>query len=362
MKILILANSDKGLYNFRKELIERLISENNEVYISVPSGQRTNNFISMGCSHIDTQLDSRGTNPIKDIRLVRKYIKIIKEIKPDIVLTYTIKPNIYGGIACRMRKTPYITNITGLGSALEKEGILQKVLIQMYKIALKSVKCCFAQNEENMKFLKEHITSTDKFKLLPGSGVNLNNYKLMDYPKENEKIKFLFMSRIMKEKGIDQYLETAKYIKSKYSNVEFHILGAMEDKYEPVLKKMEKDGIIFYHGMQMDVKPYLKECACLIHPSYYPEGMSNVILEASASGRPIITTDRSGCREIVNEGETGFVVPTKNSEAIIEAVERFLRLSYEERKVMGLKAREKVEREFDRNIVINLYIKEIGVI
>ena len=360
MKILILANNDIGLYNFRKELIEKLIELKNEIYISLPYGERVNDLINIGCKFLKTEVDRRGTNPIKDFKLLISYIKIFKEVKPDIVLTYTIKPNIYGGIVARFKKVPYICNITGLGTATEKKSIVQRLILFLYKIALKNVKCCFVQNEENLQFLKTNkITGEEKYKLIPGSGVNLEHFKLLPYPEEKEKIKFLFISRIMKEKGIDQYLETAKYITKKYRNTEFHILGFCEQEYEETLNKLQEEKIICYHGLQKDVIPFLKECSCLIHPSYYPEGMSNVLLEASASGRPVITTNRSGCREIVEDGQTGFIVNQKDSKDLIEKVENFIKIPNEQRKQMGLAARKKVEREFDRNIVIDAYLKEI---
>ena len=360
MKILILANNDIGLYNFRKELIEKLIELKNEIYISLPYGERVNDLINIGCKFLKTEVDRRGTNPIKDFKLLISYIKIFKEVKPDIVLTYTIKPNIYGGIVARFKKVPYICNITGLGTATEKKSIVQRLILFLYKIALKNVKCCFVQNEENLQFLKTNkITGEEKYKLIPGSGVNLEHFKLLPYPEEKEKIKFLFISRIMKEKGIDQYLDVAKYITKKYKNTEFHILGFCEQEYEEILNKLQEKRIICYHGLQKDVIPFLKECSCLIHPSYYPEGMSNVLLEASASGRPVITTNRSGCKEIVEDGKTGFIVNQKDSKDLIEKVENFIEIQNEQRKQMGLAARKKVEKEFDRNIIIDVYFKMI---
>ena len=360
MKVLVLANNDIGLYNFRKELIEKLIELKYKVYVSLPYGDRVKDLINIGCEYIETDVDRRGTNPIKDFKLFCKYRKILKDVKPDVVLTYTIKPNIYGGIACRMKEVPYICNITGLGTATENKSIVQKIILSLYRIALKNVKCCFVQNEENLQFLKKNkFTSEEKYQLIPGSGVNLEHYKVLPYPDENNKIKFLFISRIMKEKGIEQYLDLAKYTTKNYKNTEFHILGFCEQEYEKVLEDLQKDKIIYYHGLQKDVIPFLKESSCLIHPSYYPEGMSNVCLEASASGRPVITTNRSGCKEIVEDGKTGFIVNIKDSKDLIDKVEKFINLSKEQRKEMGLNARRKVEKEFDRNIVVNEYLKQI---
>ena len=327
MKILILSNNDLGLYNFRRELIEKLIELNNKVFISLPQGPKISELEKFGCKYIETAVDRRGINPIKDLKLLFKYIKIIKNIKPDYVLTYTIKPNLYGGIASRIVKVPQIANITGLGTAMENKGVLQKIAIVLHRIALKKVKCCFVQNTENLEFLKKHKIAQDKLKLIPGSGVNLEKFHLLDYPKENDPIEFLFISRTMKEKGIDQYLEMAEHIKNKYPNTEFHILGFCEQEYEQKLQELQAKGIIKYHGRQDNILPYMQNASCIIHPTYYPEGMSNVLLEACACGRAIITTNRAGCREIVDDGINGCIVEEKNSNDLIKKVEKFINLS-----------------------------------
>ena len=358
-KILILANKDITLLYFRKELIEKLVAEKNDVTVCFPKSDKVNEFINMGCKFINIKMDRRGTNPVKDMGIIFNYLKILKETKPDIVLTFTIKPNLYGGFACRIKKIPYIANITGLGTALQNEGLLQKLTIFLYHIAFKKIKCCFMQNEDNMKFFEKHKIADGKRKLLPGSGVNLEKYKLLEYPKESDDLEFLFIGRIMKEKGIDLYIETAKYIKSKYKNTKFHVIGYCEQDYEGKLEDLQKEGIIIYHGKQDDMIPFYKLSCCTIHPTYYPEGMSNVLLESAASGRPVITTDKPGCREIVDEGVTGFIVKPQDIETLKIAVEKFINMPYEEKVNMGLAGRKKVEKEFDRNIVIDAYIKHI---
>lgn len=350
---------DITLLYFRQELIDELIKRKYKVYVSFPKSKNVEVFEKKGCMFIDTPMDRHGINPFKDIKIIFKYLKIIKEIKPDYVLTYTIKPNIYGGIACRIRKTKQIANITGLGTAMENKGILQKIAILLHKIGLKKVKCCFVQNTENLEFLKKHKIAKNKLKLIPGSGVNLDKFKLLDYPKESEPIEFLFISRIMKEKGIDQYLETAEYIKSKYSNTKFHILGFCEQEYNEKLNELQNKNIIEYHGRQDNIILFMQKASCVIHPTYYPEGMSNVLLEACASGRPIITTNRAGCREIVDDDVNGYVIKEKDSKDLIEKVEKFINLSNEEKKQMGLAGRRKVEKEFDRNTVVQAYMNEI---
>lgn len=359
-KVLILANNDVGLYKFRKELIQELV-KNYKVYISLPDGEFIHQLKELGCEFINTPISRRGTNPITDVKLFMNYKKIIREVKPDVVLTYTIKPNIYGGLACRMAGIPYICNITGLGTAVENDGILQKITLFLYKNALKEATCVFFQNESNKNFFSKKRVIKGKSRLIPGSGVNLDYYPILEYPLDKE-INFLFIARVMKEKGIDQYLEAAEYIKRKYPNTRFHILGICEEKYENKLRIMQERKIIQYHGMQSDVREFHKFSHCTIHPTYYPEGMSNVLLESAASGRPVITTNRSGCREIVDDTVNGYIVEQENSRDLIEKIEKFISLDYEDKKQMGIMGRRKVEREFSREIIINAYMSEIEAI
>lgn len=356
-KILILVNHDVVIYNFRLELVERLLDEGYEVYISSPYGERIDDLVALGCKYIEATFNRHGLNLFQEWKLLRYYKKIIKQIKPDIVLTYTIKPNIYGALAARSNNVPVISTITGLGTAVENGGLMQKVSVNLYKYAFKKVNKVFFQNKENQRFFINNKIAVDKHELVPGSGVNLKQYYLQKYP-EDSTIEFIFISRIMKEKGIDEYLEAAKSIRKKHPNTRFHILGFCEENYEDKLDKLQNEGIIYYHGMQRNISQYLKTTHCTIHPSYH-EGMSNVLLESAASGRPVITTDISGCKEIVDQGITGFKVESKNSEALIEKIEEFLNLSHEQKEELGIAGRKKVEREFDREIVVDAYMREI---
>lgn len=356
-KVLILANNDVGLYKFRKELIEELLKDY-EVYISLPYGNFVNDLINIGCNFIDTTIDRRGINPINDLKLICQYKRLVKKICPDIILSYTIKPNIYGAYVAKKRNIPVFANITGLGSAVENGGLLQKITVLMYKFAFSKIQTVFFQNKENMQFFEDKKIAVGKHKLLPGSGVNLQHFKPLKYP-DDKTTEFVFISRIMKEKGIDQYLEAAKYIRNKYPNTRFHICGFCEEDYEDILKEYQNQGIIIYHGLLDDVRKILKITHCTIHPTYYPEGMSNVLLESCACARPIITTDRSGCVEIVDDERNGYIVKQKDSMDLIDKIEKFLDLNYEDKKLMGLNARKKVELEFDRNIVVKKYTTEL---
>ena len=358
MKILILANNDIGLYKFRKELIEELIIRNYEVYISLPDGDFVEALKTLGCKYIKTDIARHGTNPIQDLGLLNFYKKIIRQIQPDMVLTYTIKPNIYGGLACASSDTPYLTNITGLGTAVETKGLLQFITMTVYRKALRKADTVFFQNRENENFFLKHKLVLGKHKLIPGSGVNLSYYVPLPYPK-SDTIEFVFIARIMKEKGIDQYLQAAEEIKRKYPKTKFHICGFCEENYEQVLQRFQENGTIIYHGVVADMKEIYKQIHCTVHPTYYPEGLSNVLLESAASARPIITTDRSGCREVIEDGVNGFICKQKDSNDLTMKIENFLQLTWEEKRQMGLAGRTKVEQEFDRNIIVNAYLQKI---
>lgn len=357
-KVLFLVNHDVVIYNFRLELVERLLLEGYEVHISSPYGERIEDLKSIGAIYHEIEIDRHGMNPFTELKLIQTYRQLFETVEPDVILGYTIKPNIYGAMVAQKYKIPFIANITGLGTAVENDGFKQKNFIFLYKIAFRKIQKVFFQNEENMQFFVDHKIALGKHDLLPGSGVNLERFAVTEYP-DDHIVKFLFISRIMKEKGIDQYLAAAKEIKKEYPNTEFHICGFCEKEYEGKLNEYVKKGIVIYHGMIRDVAEFLKNIHCVIHPTYYPEGISNVLLEACASGRPIITTDRSGCREVVDDGVNGYMVSQKDIGMLIKSIQKFLKLSYDEKKEMGLNARSKVEQEFDRKIVVEKYCREL---
>lgn len=358
-KILFLANHDIIIYNQRMELIKILIDLKYEVFISCPKGDRTEEFKKAGCTCIETKLNRHGTNPIEDFKLIIEYKKIISNIEPLIIFSYTIKPNLYGAIAANMCKIPIVPNITGLGTAVEDSSLMQKFIICLYKFAFKNVKTVFVQNTENMDFFIKNKIAVDKLKLLPGSGVNLEKFQVLDYL-DSAVTEFVFAARILKEKGIDQYLEAAEHIKQRYPNTKFYVCGFCENNYSAVLDEYAKKGIITYLGMVTDIRQVFSHTHCTVLPTYYPEGINNVLLESCACGRPIITTDRSGCCEVVEDGINGFVVKSRDSADLTDKIEKFLNLSHEQKMQMGLAGRKKVEKEFDRQIVVDMYLKEVG--
>lgn len=360
MKVLILANKDEGLFRFRAELIEKLVQDGHKVIFCVPNGELVSEIEKLGATFIDCPfLNRRGTNPVDDLKLVRFYRKALEEVQPDIVFTYTIKPNVYGGILCGRLGIPYLVNVTGLGTAVENKGPLQKLTLGLYKLGLKKAQVVFFQNEVNRDFMLSKGVVAGRFELLPGSGVNLQRFRLLDYPKDDGIIRFFFFARVMREKGIEEFLEAARQIRGRHPNAEFHVCGNCEDEYRGSLDACEKDGVVIYHGSVRDVREMHAVSSCTVHPTFYPEGMSNVLLESCACGRPIITTNRAGCREVVDDGVNGFVVKQRDAEDLISKIEKFLALPYAEKREMGLKGRRKVEREFDRQIVVERYLKEM---
>lgn len=359
MIILVLSNNMGGLYSFRKEVLLALKNAGHEIIIGAPYDEKTYLFKDIKFKLIDTKFNRRGMNPLKDVLLMIRYAKILRKTKANLLLSYTIKPNLYGGMASHLCGVPQIANITGLGSAVEKSGWLQHLTIFLYKIGLRYTNTVFFQNEANKLFCEQHRMTKGKVKIIPGSGVNLQHHYLQDYPTSDAPIRFIFISRLLREKGIEEYLSAAQRIRKKYPNTEFHILGRCEEDYEDFVNQLQKENIIIYHGVQIDVRPYIGQCHCTVHPSFYPEGMSNVLLESCAAGRPIITTARPGCGEIVDEGINGFVVKQQDALDLVDKIEKFIILPYEKKKSMGLASRHKVEREFDRQIVVDAYLQEV---
>lgn len=365
-RILIIANDESTILNFRCEILQAFVREGFEVIVCYPLGKNTEVIKNIGCKVIDLAVSRHGTNVLKDIRLLDNCVKLIKEYKPDVVLTYTVKPNIYGSFACQLTKTPYINNITGLGSILQKESILSKLILIMQKYAYRKSSCVFFQNSENCERLKQRgvISKKTPVHILPGSGVNLEMHSYEPYPEYDGTTRFIIVSRIRMDKGYQEFFDAAEIIKNKYPNTEFHVVGWYE---EEELRKRVDDlngcGIVIYHGqkLQSEVHQLIKKCNCLIHPSYH-EGMANVLLEAAATGRPVIASNIPGCKETFDEGITGFGCEVRNSESLADAIERFLNVPYLEQLKMGQLGRKKMETEFDRQFVAKEYIEQINKI
>ena len=356
-RILVLTNSSGGLYDFRNEFVQAMLAEH-DVYVSMPDDVKEKELAAEGCQIIKTDINRRGINPLEDLKLYRKYSHLIKELRPDLVVTYTIKPNIYGGFAAARRKVPYIATITGLGGAFDRTGVLLRLIVAMYKTGLKKAACVFFQNEENRGIFEKLGITARKKRMVMGSGVNLDRHCYEEYP-AGEETHFLFVGRVMKERGILEYIEAAKTLHS--DRVFFDIMGYCDEDYQDMLDELEREGIVHQIGFHTEVHPYLASSSAIVVASFH-EGMSNALIEGAATGRPVIASNISGCLEAFEEGKTGFGFTPGHADELIRAMKRFLALSYEERARMGRRAREKMEREFDRKLVTGEYMDEVRLI
>lgn len=362
MRILFLSNSIGALVNFRLELLEALVKRGDEVYLSSQIERNASPKVleDIGCNFIETRMNQRGKNPLDEFKLIKEYKRIISEVKPNIVMAYTIKPNIYGSVACRKLGVPVIANVTGLGVALENAGLLQNISVRLYRWGFKKTDFVFFQNQDCIDYFEQNKIKPKAQSLIAGSGVNLERFTMMDYPEDNGEINFLFIGRILPKKGIQQLIDAAMYCHERYPQVKFHIVGYKDDSYyNRLVDEMDGKGVVKYHGQQTDVRPFVKMANALVHPSFYPEGMSNVCLESSAMGRPVITTNKSGCLETVDDGVTGYIVKQQDSQDLIEKIVRFVELPYEKKVAMGRAAHEKVAREFSRADVVKRYLEKI---
>ena len=366
--IALLTNNDDDIYCFRKELIEGIIDAGYEMLISCPDGEKFELMKHIEYRYDNPVIDRRGTNIVADAKLFLHYFKLFIKNKPSVVLTYTAKPNVYAGIAAWLLGIPVISNVTGFGSVLNEGGFVQKLVMSLFKFSFRRSACVMFQNSTNMKLAEESGMVKGEHKLIPGSGVNTDRYPLQPYPdggdgKSGEKVVFNYIGRILHDKGVDDYIEAAKRIKTEYPETEFNMLGFIEPTemhYKDILAELEEKDIIKYRGSQKDIKPFVTASHATIHPSTYGEGMSNVLLESASSGRPIISTDNPGCQETFIDGETGLLYHGGDVDALCGQIKKLLAMPNEERKSMGEKGREYIKANFSRDIVIKAYLEKIN--
>jgi galacturonosyltransferase len=363
--VLVLFNSKSSVYGFRAELLSRLNQEGFNLIVSAPESQKeTKDRSNLEFKFLPTLVERRGLNPLKDLKLLFSYRKYLKRYKPFVVLSYTVKPNIYGGLACRISKVPHIANITGLGTSIQNKGILQRLVLWLTKKGLYQTRKVFFQNTSNRDFYAEKaIVRPDQTVLIPGSGVNLERHPFEPYVEESEKTtRLLFIGRMMKDKGLNELLEALVVVRTKNPNVICDLVGPYEEhSFEPLIERYESEGYGKYLGVSDDVHNLIKQYHAVVLPSYH-EGMANVLLEAAACGRPVLASNVPGCRETFDEGVSGLGFEAKSVDSLVSVIERFITLPYEKKVAMGLAGRKKMEQEFDRQIVVEAYMKEIKVI
>ncbi len=355
-KVLILANSSGGLYSFRKELIEKMISNGYVVYASTPFDDCIEELRTLGVNLIQTNMDRRGMNPLKDIKLILHYRKIIKQVRPSLIITYTIKPNLYGATVARLLKVQYAINITGLGTVFQNDSFVKKMVVQWYKFVCKKVKVIFFENEGNKNtFLDFNIVNENKCCVLNGAGVNTDHFYFTEYPPITDKIHFLFIGRIMKEKGVEELFWAIRKLYDEDNNIVLDVVGTFEDDYKEKIKELEQKGCLHYYGYQKDVRPFIEQCHCFILPSYH-EGMANTLLECASMGRPLITSDIHGCKEAVIDGENGYLVKVKDRYDLYKIITQFIKNDFDFKMIMGKRSRNYMLKVFEKNKVVDYTI------
>lgn len=354
--IVVLSNITTGLVNFRNELLS-ILSKNYRVVVIAENTGRTDELLLLGCEFDEIAIDRHGTNPITELKLINLYWKKLKQYSPFVVLAYTIKSNIYGGLVCGKLGIPFIPNITGLGDAIENKGLLSFIAKMLYKMALKKAVMVFFQNQANCNFFINNSIYKGKYKVLPGSGVNLIKHCYENYPTCSNHLVLSVVGRVTKDKGIQEILDASKDYDSK--DLTIQLIGDCEGEFLDKINSVSQNGVVKYYGRQENVHEWLRDSHAVLHASYH-EGMSNVLLEAAACGRPIIATMVPGCRETFDDGISGIGFAPHNSKSLSEAIKKFRELPYEKKKVMGLAGRKKMEKEFDRQIVVNAYFEEIN--
>lgn len=364
MKILFVEPHESSLFSFRKELLDKLICDGHEIILCTESTPKTISYYASKTKIIDVKVNLKSKGIINNLTLKKKYKKIIKTERPQLIISYKIKPNIYCGLCAK--GTHMIANITGLGNAFKKRNWLSKIGIFLYKKAFKNIEYVFFQNNDGFCFFKANHIQINNYQLIPGSGVNTKKFLPAPIEKDNSCINFLFASRALKEKGFDLLINAIPIVLQTYSNAHFNFLISEKEfknnKKANILfaKYRSKISILNRSGNMEEV--YLKN-DFLISPSFYREGISNVLLESLACGRPIITTiDNPGCMEVLQDGINGFGVISNDLQSLVDAIVKALKLSKKEIETMGKNGRQYVVQNFEREIVINKYLETIASI
>ena len=361
MKIVFSSNISWSVYNFRLGLLKSLQKEGHEIFVVASRDDFSQKLMDENFNFYEINLNNNSTNPFEDIKNILNYYKIYKKIQPDVICHNAIKPNIYGTIVANFLKTPTLNNISGLGTLFIKEGFSTRIAKMLYKFSQKRASKVFFQNTDDLNlFINNKLVSSEKCELIPGSGVNTDKFKpVMANTRINKKFNFLFIGRLIYDKGIREYIEASEILKIKYPEIAFNVLGPIYKSNSTAIKKEDldlwiKNGTIFYLGETDRVDLEMENASCIVLPSYR-EGMSKVLIEASSMGLPIVTTNVPGCKDVIVNNETGFLAEVRDSSDLAMQMEKMFLLSDEERNEMGRKARKRAIEVFDEKIIIKYY-------
>lgn len=359
-------NTSWNLVNFRSSLIQALVDDY-EVVAVAPCDEYVPRLTVLGCRYIDMPMDNKGTNPARDLLLLWRFIRLFRAEKPDIYLGYTIKPNIYGSLAAHILGIPVINSIEGLGAAFIRESWITKVVRGLYRVGLsRSKKVYFLNDDDQALFLAHKLVSEAVADRIPGIGVDLMQFEPTPLPNQSP-LRFLLIARMLWDKGIGEFVEAARILKAQGINAEFCLLGWLDVQNPAAISRAQMDewvsaGLIRYLGTTDDVRPHLASADCVVLPSYYREGVPRTLLEAAAMARPIVTTDSVGCRDVVDDGINGYLCRPRDALDLAAKLTNMAALTPSARQEMGIRGREKAERQFDEKIVIDKYLQAIRAI
>jgi len=369
IKVVIALNTSWNIYNFRLNLARALKKNGYEVILVAPYDSYSD-ILKEEFEYHDIYINNKGTNPKEDLKTLMGFYRLYKKIRPDIVLNYTIKPNIYGNLACGLLGIKTINNISGLGTVFIKESIVTKIVKFLYRYSLsKSSKVFFQNGDDRDLFVQHSLVKKDICDLVPGSGIDTNKFMPVKFEKKDDTFRFLLIARMLYDKGIGEYVEAARIIKNlklkieNYSNIEFQLLGSLDAVNKTAISKEQMqqwvdDKLVNYLGVTDNVQEFIKKADCIVLPSYR-EGTPRTLLESASMAKPIVTTNVVGCKEVVDDKVNGYLCEVRNAQDLANKIEMMLGLSDEERVVMGKAGREKMVREFDESIVINKYLNSI---
>lgn len=344
--------------------VKALLADGHEVHTIAPHDDFTHYLTEAGCIHHDLKMDSRGANPVKDSLLIFELLSTYRRVKPDVILHYTIKPNVYGTLAAAILRIPSINNVCGLGTIFLKKNLVSSIAIALYRLAFRFPKKVFFQNPDDRElFINEKIIASSVTDLVPGSGIDLSRFVPADF-KRNKTFTFLLVSRLITDKGIHEFIDAIRQLKAAGIEAKFQILGAKDPKHKrgikiKVIEEWISSGTVEYLGTARDVRPFIQQADCVVLPSYR-EGTPRTLLEAASIAKPIITTDVPGCHQIVTDGHNGLLCKLKDPTDLAHKMRAMASFDDETLKTMGLNGRRKVESEFNETIVINQYLQAIS--
>lgn len=366
MRIAVVLNTSWNIFNFRMNLIKSLQAKGHDVHTVAPNDDYTPRLIEAGCTHHEVKMDSRGASPLKDFALIFELRSIYKRVKPDVILHYTIKPNVYGTLAAAWLRIPVINNVCGLGTAFLKNDFISRVAVFLYRLSFRFARKVFFQNPDDLNlFLTERLVPEHRVDLLPGSGIDLKRFLPAPLKREGA-FTFLLISRLITDKGVLEYVDAVKKLKAEGINAKFQILGAIDEEHKRGISKAIVDewirsGTIEYLGTTEDVRSFIQQAHCVVLPSYR-EGTPRTLLEAASISRPIIATNVPGCSQVVEDQVNGFLCNLKDADDLADKMRKMAMLDQETLSQFGQNGRKKMEAGFDESVVINKYLEALSEI